>query len=250
MTSQDQRGRSRPECFAVKQATYPNESDKRDTLRASNGPEALDTVNQGRLVDEVVDCIAEIHRRATIHLALDVGAVVVERLLNGNLDTLRARGRKDHSLRRLAEHPRLPFSSTTLWRCIGAYEVVRSCPEVVQLENLSIAHIVAVRSLPRQRQLELLAAASDGRRPAAWIKHQTRRSISSPGDAAPARHADLPTQLHRIAAAARDCVVQGDWNVISESRASAVLNDVAFLQAWVEGLSRWIEARDDARRCR
>jgi hypothetical protein len=132
----------------VKQATYPNESDKRDSPGASDEPEALDTVNQGRLVDEVVDCIVEIHRR-------DVGAVVVERLLNGNLDTLRARGRKDHSLRRLAEHPRLPFSSTTLWRCIGAYEVVRSCPEVVQLENLSIAHIVAVRSLPRQRQLEL-----------------------------------------------------------------------------------------------
>jgi hypothetical protein len=139
----------------VKQATYPNESDKRDSPGASDEPEALDTVNQGRLVDEVVDCIVEIHRRATIHVALDVGAVVVERLLNGNLDTLRARGRKDHSLRRLAEHPRLPFSSTTLWRCIGAYEVVRSCPEVVQLENLSIAHIVAVRSLPRQRQLEL-----------------------------------------------------------------------------------------------
>ena len=123
-------------------------------------------------IEGAVDRIVQVHRGATLQLALDVGAIVVEKLYGGDLELLRSKGRKDVSLRKLASHPRLPFSAATLWRCIGVYAVVRRFPETVRYEHLSVGHFRAVLMLPSDAQQDLLRRAAEEKRSVGWISNE------------------------------------------------------------------------------
>ena len=111
------------------------------------------------VIDEVVHALCTMNRARTLGLMLDVGALVVERLFGGDFDALRSRGRKDRSLRKLASHPKLPFSAATLWRAIAIYELVRRFPGLVEARCLGVSHLRAVLGLPPPVQERLLRAA-------------------------------------------------------------------------------------------
>jgi hypothetical protein len=54
-----------------------------------------------------------------------IGDLRLHRFFDGDVARLRARGDEDTSLRRLAEHPDLPFSASTLSRQVSVFEVVQ-----------------------------------------------------------------------------------------------------------------------------
>lgn len=201
---------------------------------------------EAQLLDQVVDRIVLLRTRVHLQFALDVGAIVVERLFNGNIASLRERGPKEQSLRRLAAHPRLPFSATTLWRCIAAYEVVRTCPEVIRLDGLSMAHIVAVRSLPQHQRGLVLAEASTKRKPAEWIRRRVA-SENAPSKKQTPRDSALSTRVHRIADAARSCeVLSAESDGIGLSDRQELIADAAFLRMWSAELAAWAEQIPDS----
>jgi hypothetical protein len=111
------------------------------------------------VVEEVVRELCAMQRNRTLTALLDIGALVVERLFEGDLEQARKRGRKDHSLRKLATHPHLPFSAATLWRAIAIYELVRRFPGLIAAKTLGVAHIRAVLGLPGPIQERLLRSA-------------------------------------------------------------------------------------------
>ncbi|MBI5538312.1 MAG: hypothetical protein HY898_36655 [Deltaproteobacteria bacterium] len=110
-------------------------------------------------IEDVVRELCAIHRARSLSLSLDVGAIVVERLFGGDVEEIRRRGRKDKSLRKLASHPRLPFSAATLWRAIAIYEMVRRFPGLVKSRTLGVSHLRSVIGLPPSAQERLLRAA-------------------------------------------------------------------------------------------
>ena len=62
-------------------------------------------------IDDVVSALRHMQEAATLQFALAVGQLIAERLYGGDMDRYRARTAKDTSLRRLAEHPDLPFGA-------------------------------------------------------------------------------------------------------------------------------------------
>jgi hypothetical protein len=133
------------------------------------------------VIAEVAEQLARLRNDSAMNLALDVGRLVVTRLFRGDLERVRTRGRKDHSFRKLASHPRLPFSPMRLWRAVGVYELVTRMPGLPKASNLSVSHLYVVLGLPHETQEWLLRAANEH----AWSvvllgqkanKHRSRRT--------------------------------------------------------------------------
>lgn len=187
------------------------------------------------IVEEAVQRIIQVHRGATLQLALDVGAIVVEKLYGGDLSQLRTRGRKDHSLRKLASHPRLPFSAATLWRCVGVYGVVRRFPQAVRLEHLSLGHFRAVLGLPEARQRELLVQAAEEKRTVAWLMRKAtldRRLVTSRSG----KSGNVVDSVRRVEESVRACAIPGQSapGALGAEERAAILEHVKAVREWCE----------------
>ena len=144
------------------------------------------------VVEEVVSALKRISRDASLQVALDVGHLVVERLFAGDVERMRSRASKSVALRKLAAHPELPFSSTTLWRSIRIYELVKRMPGLVRHRHIGVAHLRSVLSLPPPAQELVLrdavrfgwtvsqtqAAAAERRASGAGAERRTPRAAS------------------------------------------------------------------------
>jgi hypothetical protein len=114
-------------------------------------------------IDELVQELSQLTRAKTLEVTLKIGELVTHRIFHGDLSALRARGRRDHSIRKLAAHPKLPFSPSALWRAIGIYELLHRFPQFRSSAHLGVTHYRAVLGLPVAVQSELLAAAHEQR---------------------------------------------------------------------------------------
>jgi hypothetical protein len=147
-----------------------------------SAPQAAEIVPAGDL-DHVINRLCEISRGATMDLTLEVGEIVYREIYGGSLEALRARGPKDQSLRRLAAHPRLPFSASTLWRAVSVFEVVQRIPAVAASKHVGVTHLRAILGLPHAVQENLLSAAEQGRWTAGEVADRAalHRSRLKPG---------------------------------------------------------------------
>lgn len=114
-----------------------------------------------RTIDRVAEELGQLRNASAMKLALDVGELVVTRIFQGDLERVRSQGRKDNSFRRLAAHPKLPFSPMRLWRAVGVYELVSRMPGLPNTKNLTVSHMYAVLGLPHETQEWLLRAANE-----------------------------------------------------------------------------------------
>lgn len=80
-------------------------------------------------VERAVQRLGAVIGATSLQLALAIGRVVIEELYSGDLSRWRLRGPKDHSLRRLANDPRLTISASALYRAIGIYELKVRLPD-------------------------------------------------------------------------------------------------------------------------
>jgi hypothetical protein len=110
------------------------------------------------LVQKIVLQINTVCRRATFDFAIAVGKIVVDGFHSGDLDTWRARGKKDTSFRKLARHPDLPMSPTALYRSVAIYELSQRLG-VNSSRRISTSHIRLVLPLERDVQARLLGLA-------------------------------------------------------------------------------------------
>ncbi|MBI5538276.1 MAG: hypothetical protein HY898_36475 [Deltaproteobacteria bacterium] len=145
--------------------------------RPEMGPRLSARVDDS-LIEDTVGELCRMQCARSLTLMLDVGALIVERLFAGNAELVRLRGRKDRSLRKLAAHPKLPFSAATLWRAVSIYELVQRHPGLVADAKLGISHLRALARLPRASQEALLRQAVSGQWDADRLLAEARKSRS------------------------------------------------------------------------
>ncbi len=100
------------------------------------------------------------HRSSRLMLAIDVACLVVQQLCIGDVKTMRKRGRTHDGYRKLADHPDLPMSKSTLWRYVRVYELTSRMPWVVA-SKLTVAHLTVVLGLDAEEQERVLRAAEE-----------------------------------------------------------------------------------------
>jgi hypothetical protein len=111
-------------------------------------------------IDIVVAHIKRLARIASLEFALRVGAVIIHHFYEGDAEAWRSRGPKTASFRRLAEHPDLPLSPGSLYRCVALYELCDRLNAPSRWEHLGASHLRLVIGLPPPTQEKLLATAN------------------------------------------------------------------------------------------
>jgi HTH domain found in ParB protein len=123
-------------------------------------PKAVPTADDD-VVDRLVIELNELQSRATLNLAIRMGALIIERVYGGDLSTWREHRAKETSFRRLAARSRrdLRVSPTFLYRAVALYELTRRLGERA-VAGLTMTHLRVVLGLPDDEQARLLGAAA------------------------------------------------------------------------------------------
>ncbi len=127
-----------------------------------------------REIEQLVQAINGYTRLAGVELALRIGSLIVDRFYAGDLKALRARGAKDASFRKLACHPQLEMSASSLQRCVAVYELCARLG-VSTWKHLGVSHLRAVMALPDPAQKQLLLAAEEG----GWTVQQLQDQVQA-----------------------------------------------------------------------
>jgi hypothetical protein len=114
-------------------------------------------------IDIIVAQIKRLARTASLEFALRVGAVIIHHFYGGDANAWRSRGPKLASFRRLAEHPELPLSPGSLYRCVALYELCDRLNAPSRWDHLGASHLRLVLGLPPSAQEKLLALANANR---------------------------------------------------------------------------------------
>ncbi|MFW5740437.1 MAG: hypothetical protein ACOC1F_08730 [Myxococcota bacterium] len=152
-------------------------------------------------VDDVVERLVRIKRDGGMMQAVDVGHVVVERIYGGAGDQELSSGHVGY--RKLASHPRLPFSKSSLWRYVRIYLLARRMPWVVSESALSVSHLIVVLGVEPQQQRQWLERAIEQR----WSATQLRSELHEPGELRAADRRAVTKALNRLQRA-RDALEQ------------------------------------------
>jgi hypothetical protein len=110
-------------------------------------------------VAATVQRLCTLQDKAKLDLAISVGREVVDGIYGGDIEALRSRDQKMQSLRKLAAHPDLPFSVTTLFYSVGVYELTDRLGGVHAREHLTATHYRLALALPEGDQQRLLDKA-------------------------------------------------------------------------------------------
>jgi hypothetical protein len=126
------------------------------------------------VIDRIVAELSHFSRAASLAMTLHVGELVFFKVFGGDIGRVRSRGRKDSSFARLARHPKLPFSGTTLWRSVAIYELTLRLPSLAKSKHLGVAHLRAVLDLPGELQEKLLRTAEKEKWPRELVERRAR----------------------------------------------------------------------------
>ncbi len=113
-----------------------------------------------KVIDDVVRRLNDLVRLRGIELAVEMGRLVVDSFFGGDLDAYHSRGARDASLRKLAKHPKLGVSASTVHRAIETYAVQERMGNP-DWKNLGVTHIRAVLALADSDQERLLTQAEE-----------------------------------------------------------------------------------------
>jgi len=107
-------------------------------------------------IAQTAEEIRVLTRRAQLEHACAVGALVIDRLYDGDADAWRARGAKHATLRALAERLEAldAMSAPTLYRCLAVTELVQRLGGVSALKHASATHCYAVLPLRGEPDLQ------------------------------------------------------------------------------------------------
>lgn len=114
-------------------------------------------------IELVVAQLKRMARTASLEFALQVGALIIHHFYAGDTTAWRARGPKNSSFRRLSQHPELPLSAGSLYRCVALFELCERLDAPSRWQHLGVSHLRLVIGLPPQTQERLLVVANDQR---------------------------------------------------------------------------------------
>lgn len=123
-------------------------------------------------VELAVSEIRHLARKAALDLALEVGEIVFRHVFEADLDLVKDQGVKHASFRRLALHPDLPMSASSLWRSVATFELFQRQPWLRECKHVGATHVQAVLGLPPRDQERLLGRAERERLKATDLREQ------------------------------------------------------------------------------
>jgi hypothetical protein len=113
-------------------------------------------------LERLVADLRAIDHESSWHRFIEVGQMVLERIAFGDEAEWRSRrGRKNASLRRLAQHRDCPFRKTVLAAAVNVHLFVKHHAGVQGLPALTPTHVMQVTGLSDSRALELLHRTSE-----------------------------------------------------------------------------------------
>ncbi len=125
--------------------------------------------------DVVASTLENVSTLHSLQAALEVGEIVFRRIFKGDERLLRARGKKNGSFRKLASHPSLGMSPSSLWRAVAIFELSRRFPELSQYVHTGVGHISVVLGLPEAEQFKLLRATESER----WTRRRLQKEAAA-----------------------------------------------------------------------
>lgn len=115
----------------------------------------------GDPLDETVDSIIALQRKAAMDFVMQLGSLLRDRIFGGSFEAMRARRSRSTSLRKLAAHPRIPLSTAKLHQVIRIYTLCSAHPQLLALQGITPTHMRAVLSLDEERlRLDFLHQAN------------------------------------------------------------------------------------------
>jgi hypothetical protein len=170
----------------------------------------------GSSIDELVGELRVLCSKTGIQLAVEVGRLVLDRLYGGDQKLWHARGTKDVSLRKLQEHPLLPFRASTIAKSVAIFELYKRRNDLLQMRHLGPSHLHEVLGLRLENQDRLIEAAESGE----WSVVRLRSEVQmvQNGRATSAGRRRLPRfvrSLRRLAGDLEDGGLQSDADALA-----------------------------------
>ena len=181
----------------------PGESDIVELGAAEPGVTTDDDASPEE-VEIVVAHIKRLTRTASLEFALRVGAVIIHHFYDGDTQAWRSRGPKTSSFRRLAQHPELPLSAGSLYRCVALFELCERLNVPSRWEHLGASHVRLVLGLPAATQEKLLSVANAKRWSVKVLQEEVSKEKRSSRMTQGGRRAELP--IVRSLKAVRKCL--------------------------------------------
>ena len=158
-------------------------------------------------------------RAATLDFALSVGRLIIADVYGGDLAGWRDRNpKKDHSLRKIANHPDLPMCPAALYRSVAMFELCERLG-TRSWRHVSTTHLRLVLPLGKDEQVRLLRDAEANR----WSVRRLDSEIA---------------RLERPAPSA--CASRG-----GRKRVVGLLNRVRALERVLQTVNEMVSAEDD-----
>ncbi|MEN9581848.1 MAG: hypothetical protein RJA70_4857 [Pseudomonadota bacterium] len=179
----------------------------------------------------------------SLHAALEAGEYIFHRVFGGDRSQLYERGKKCQSLRRLAAHPSLTMSVSSLWRAVAVYELSLRFPELVHYEHVGVGHISVVLGLPAPHIFQLLRTAETER----WTKRKLQK-VATETRQQQRGASDLPTCsvvecLRGVELLSRDADRTHGFEELSTEEAGYALESIDRIRSGLARLAGLLEDR-------
>jgi hypothetical protein len=127
-------------------------------------------------IDAVVEQLRMLESKIGLDRCVAIGGLILQRFFGGSPKIWRARSRnKNNSVRRIAQHPSCPLSTSSLSEAIGVYVVVQELPFVRTSGHIGASHVAAVLRMGSDEQRAWLQRAEAHR----WSVRELRAEIRS-----------------------------------------------------------------------
>jgi hypothetical protein len=128
---------------------------------------------------EAVKKLRQVTRESMLEYALRVGSLVIHYFYGGDIKSWRHRGPKTQSFRRLARHPELPMSASSLYRCVAIFELCDRLNVVSRWSRITVSHLRAVLPLDEDDQCRLMSAANSEQWTVQRLEQEARKLTSN-----------------------------------------------------------------------
>lgn len=219
-------------------------AEENTALTTTEDVEVLPAPLDDEAIERVVVRLKNLHRGATLELALGIGRIIVEDIYGGDLEAWKSRGVKDASFSKLAARDDLEMSRSTLQRAASVYALCQGIG-VSTWKHLGVSHLRVVLGLPKDEQHRLLTQAENKKWTVAQLE-EAARGNEKPQRGGRPRSPSFVKALRRLEKVAVDEALFGDLEQLEDMKdetVDALLVQVQRVQAACERLQERLRAR-------
>jgi hypothetical protein len=149
-------------------------TDEATTMNLCSTQAAEPTLSGEADISGLVRELRGLYYASGVELMIRIGELIFERIYCGDEGLWRAKHKKDHSFRKLQQHPDLPFKASMLSRSVAVYMLSRRRRDLLELRYMGPSHLQEVLRFDAARQDELIEQVERER----WSVQRLRDEIA------------------------------------------------------------------------